>query len=205
MVKTPNLMTGRLLYSLFACHLWSAFQLCADASLPARRKVKRVFVGPDASAFPGWCIPVSSLQQNHCPRASKFFSMLLLIIFALLKLCILFSYLFFLFFFIIPEDWPIFCVWSFSPHKTILTFVGIQVNWRFWLEHSNHCNLKIARQRVTFKQKVQKFQFSRMFFKRILAKSIHKQTHFSLSIFQGKLISYFVRATYIDRDQNLLY
>lgn len=49
---------------------------------------------------------------------------------------------------------------QFCPTKTILTFVGTQVNPGFWVEHSNHYNFITTRLRVTFKQKVQKFKFS---------------------------------------------
>lgn len=162
MDKTPNLVTRVWFYSLFSCHLWSAFQLRANASTSCQKKSKKswylldlvpqVFQVDASLPLPSNKVvaqgPVIFFSPHfHCWLYLHYWNF-----------AHFFSYLFFSFLF--NSFWPIFCMWSFYLQKTILTFVGIQVNWGFWLEHSNHCNLKIARLRVTFKQKVQRFQFS---------------------------------------------
>lgn len=75
-VKNPNLMIWEescyIVFLLVTSGLHFSYVLTLP--LPARGKVERIiFVGPDASGFPGWCIPVPSLQHSHCPKAGKFF------------------------------------------------------------------------------------------------------------------------------------
>lgn len=90
---------------------------------------------------------------------------------------------------------------QFCPTKTILTFVGTQVNPGFWVEHSNHYNFIITRLRVTFKQKVQKFKFSTIMLFTDLKPRASTGKLISLPLASRKSWFDILRATHIDKQR----